>query len=1026
MKIIKSNKLGFFYKYLQVGKRKFGVFSYYLGFDLLNGKVLNYNELLEKVSSICEEIQDEGFPKLNAEFLVCGSAYAYDNETSAVEVGIKVGNYKKSLVVFGERDWKMGIPTKPKPFKSKKVKYYDNSENPPVIEYKNRLVTSKNDTYIPASFTPLSFKMRTLKGNFKDYEKFWPYFPEEFDFDYFNLAPKDQRISGYFKNEKIEIYNMHPKYPLITSEIPEIDVRCFMKKNDNFYEIKLKKDTLWVYPDILCAIVIFRGVVDVKDELFSDIEYVYGEIEYEKKDESFYYESFLKKIRKIPDMEKEEILKPQKMPDLKIAKRIKTFLNQILQKKPSIKFDTTELMGLLPSGQSGEKFLDVLGKIEDMKIEMHNLKNSIKDIDFPKKSELLYPEIKKGWADDGFIFVNECAKRLLRRKIYPDEFIKLSLIGVNTGCIKSKWGDTEVEIPKGMVFARFDGNKLKSVRIKNNEGELLVKGSDEKFPLVLIENEKYPFFVTKSDLEGWMVNFECYDMCNVIVTDNFENITEIIKDSPVYVFDETIPVKNKIVIQSEKTIESLFNEKKLREVFENYLTPDLEYENSIDFDEVSNEINKKIEKELSYAKEKSEKFKKEMAEELKKHNIEDVKSEFENVDNKEYVNFVFNEIQTLFQNNINGLKDPEFKEILINKQKEFDEILNKKDVFLNLITKLESEFKVFEDRMKEMDDKFKKIERPEKKERRKIEVNELKSGTNIIYELDEKNKTIENQEFKKSVFKGKIENIIFKNCVFEQSIINMNIVNCKFIDCKVSSNIFQKDILSTEMVNFEKNIFENISINGTLSNFKNNNFIECNISCVFENLENCRFNGCNITNTEYKGDFRKNSYNECVIANLDINGNLNNDSFIKTKLENIMFKGIMNKLRFLKETSIKNCSFQKTELSFSTFFEIKIENCNFIKCVLNNSLFNKNSIEFSDFRKAEMKKVRFEFNIVKKSNFAGANLFHASFRGSRFEDVSFFWSNLSAVEMFNVKFKNVIFDNANLEKTHIKREYIEQ
>ncbi len=107
----------------------------------------------------------------------------------------------------------------------------------------------------------------------------WPYFPDDMNYEYFNCAPEDQYIEGFFKGgEAIEILNMHPDVQLIRSRVPELRIRCFVTKKEApksevelFQEVTTHVDTLWLFPSILRGVAMYRGVTGIWDEEYEDV-----------------------------------------------------------------------------------------------------------------------------------------------------------------------------------------------------------------------------------------------------------------------------------------------------------------------------------------------------------------------------------------------------------------------------------------------------------------------------------------------------------------------------------------------------------------------------------------------------------------------------------------------------------------------------------------------------------------------------------------------------------------------------------
>ena len=997
MKILKPKDIGTFYRFMKLGK-KYGVFSAYLSFDLLTGKKLKYNEVLEKVSKFTKVI-DEGYFKINAEYMVYGNAYAYDNATKAVMVSVKIGNLEKELVVFGDRQWCMGIPCEPDTFDYREIKYYDVS--PPFIEYPDKLVTSKSDKYIPASFSAIPLEKRKLRGDFKDYKKYWPYFPDDFDVSFFNMAALDQQQEKFFTEEEITICNMHPKYPVINSKIPSLNVRCFMQKDESFYEIALRKDTLLLFPEILTGIVVFRGVIEVKDPTFSEIKYLFFETEREKKDEKYYYDLFIEKTatkKRTFKIEKEKI----KLTEIKYAKKIKTLIKQSLGEAPSLNKTPFEV-----NAAGASKFAKTQMKINNLKNHImkfqHYIFNNFEDL---IDEQLFAYNNFKDWKEDGFDFVNLCAKRLIRMKKYSEEFVEMSLVGFNDREMNTVWGDKEVFLPKGIVLPRFKGTELKAVRIINNEKTLLVNGSDEKFPLVIIENEKYPFFVTDTDLEGWMVNYECYDMCNVLVCNDKDTVEEIVKDNEIFVWKDNKFDINAKIIENDDTLENCFQQGDLREVFKKYMRPDPDYEENLGFEEAEEKVKSKINAKMKEFEEVKEKVEKSVQPYGKKDKVEFEHDEI-NVDHisqlGDFLKDILKDENIFSDETLNAMTDSGSFKKIEELKKELDEKMKK---------------------INEAEEKLKNIKVPDKKKKVKFKYTEIETAKNAIFGINCKNKVFQNKKIELSIIKGSFEECEFENCEFKNTVFDAEINNCKFLNCVFENCTFKKNIKAVFDSKIKTSVFEKINVESKFTGCEKTLFTECSINkSEFTKTEFCNFIKVKMNDVFFKFG-KKNAFNKSYVEKAEFD-TLENLTFIGCEVKKSTFKGIMEKMRVMKETLITECDFTKLKMDRSTFFESKIYTSKFIKALINLSVLNKSEFKNCDFRKAEFKKSRLEFSLFENSLFGGCNFYRASFRGSLFKNTSLIWTNLYGVEMFDVKFNNVLLDNANIEKTYLKKEYFE-
>jgi len=266
-----------------------------LGIRLSTGKPLLEFDFFKEAFENMEDnpLPDMGMPKPQAEYIVSGSYYSPQHkDVTAGEVKVKVGDKEKQLFVFGVREWEMGVPTDAEPFSSMPLTYsnaYGGSEyasNPdgmgyldsllPHIENPDQLLTSNKQKSEPAGLTPLSPSLpqrMQFQGTYDDtyLEKYYPGYPENFDWRFFMTAAQDQWLDNYFiGNEKFELHNLHPEKPAISGKLPGNLTRCFIRqeidRKTQFEELKLNLDTVWFFPETDLALLMWRGGMKVTDD----------------------------------------------------------------------------------------------------------------------------------------------------------------------------------------------------------------------------------------------------------------------------------------------------------------------------------------------------------------------------------------------------------------------------------------------------------------------------------------------------------------------------------------------------------------------------------------------------------------------------------------------------------------------------------------------------------------------------------------------------------------------------------------
>jgi len=247
---------------------------------------------------------DFAYFKENADLLLKGTCYVPEGKpVPKCEVRFAVASVEKSLKVYGSRYADPGLmgnsASAAEPFicmpltfentyggsgyKKNPVGKGRDKEESGIIWWPNVVDPDIGDKE-PAGFGPInrSWPQRTDKlGSYDgDYmEKRWPWFPEDFDWGYFNAAPEDLQYDGYLVgDETLEFENLHPTISEYRSELPGITPRCFLREHDGgeeFREVEMNLDTLWVDMDSGTLSLVWRGVAEIKSYDFRELSHVY-------------------------------------------------------------------------------------------------------------------------------------------------------------------------------------------------------------------------------------------------------------------------------------------------------------------------------------------------------------------------------------------------------------------------------------------------------------------------------------------------------------------------------------------------------------------------------------------------------------------------------------------------------------------------------------------------------------------------------------------------------------------------------
>lgn len=319
MKIIKPMTLGLMHRpYRWQGRDRLLVAT--LGFFTLGGRadvLLRDNLQWRKVMAALPPGRplDELMPKVRGEVLVAGSAYASQGlAVTEQTVRLQIGTIDKHLRVIGDREWMYGmLPllqiTGPVPFIRMPLTWErafggeGHPANPegagytrhplaaffgrnhgrmPNVEDPAHPVRRPHRRYAPAGLAAIDVGWLPRRKWIGTYGRRWraqamPGLADNTHPEFFNAAPLDQRIAGYFEGgEPYRIEGMHPDRPTIEGWLPDMRPRAFVHRKgapaDAIEEVPLAFDTVWFFPDAELGIAIHRGEVTVQDSLALDVE----------------------------------------------------------------------------------------------------------------------------------------------------------------------------------------------------------------------------------------------------------------------------------------------------------------------------------------------------------------------------------------------------------------------------------------------------------------------------------------------------------------------------------------------------------------------------------------------------------------------------------------------------------------------------------------------------------------------------------------------------------------------------------
>lgn len=251
--------------------------------------------------------------KHRADVTLVGHAYAPGGSSPAMQVRFRFGDpasggFDRKVAVLGDRTWQRSIvalaPTDPAPFTRMPLRHerafggprfdanpigtgYKASPGPdgvarlPNLEQPDALVRSPGDAPAPAGFGPIPvlWKERWSKLGTYDRKWFksrWPYFPEDFDWAFYQSAPRAQQVPKLRGDEAFEIAGATADRPLLSGKLPGVRARAFARKivagAARFDEVTLRLDTAAFDTDAMKVDLVWRGIVEVSDDDAPEID----------------------------------------------------------------------------------------------------------------------------------------------------------------------------------------------------------------------------------------------------------------------------------------------------------------------------------------------------------------------------------------------------------------------------------------------------------------------------------------------------------------------------------------------------------------------------------------------------------------------------------------------------------------------------------------------------------------------------------------------------------------------------------
>ncbi|MEP7123875.1 MAG: DUF2169 domain-containing protein, partial [Byssovorax sp.] len=244
--------------------------------------------------------------KPRADVTLTGTAHAPSGEAPFMAVRFRLGTeengFDRRVIVFGDRRWVAGLlgdsASLPEPFATMPLVYErafgggSVESNPvgtghrsvavrgeiaslPNLEDPSHLIMSHDEAPRPVGFAPIPAGWRERRSKLGTYDgrwlrTRWPYFPEDFDWGYFQSAPAAQQL-GYLRgDEPFEITGTRAGKPSLGGSLPGLRMRGFAQRTaaagGQMVEVPLHLDSVHFDTDAGIVSLVWRGIVEVSDE----------------------------------------------------------------------------------------------------------------------------------------------------------------------------------------------------------------------------------------------------------------------------------------------------------------------------------------------------------------------------------------------------------------------------------------------------------------------------------------------------------------------------------------------------------------------------------------------------------------------------------------------------------------------------------------------------------------------------------------------------------------------------------------
>jgi len=232
--------------------------------------------------------------KSQADVTVVGKAFSPPDElASALVARVKVGAVDKRIEIHADRYMRRDGRVRDKKFFSKMALGYERAPGGPhtnnpvgmdLVEQEDGRILLPNvqavgetpslaEPLTPCGFGPIPTswpaRQRLLDDTHRAWlEQDWAHapVPANINWDFFNVAPRDQRLGVIRPDEEIILEHLHPEEATLQMKLPGKSPRVYVERSSGAQRVRMKGDTLWIDTNRLRCTLTWRGTVAVENE----------------------------------------------------------------------------------------------------------------------------------------------------------------------------------------------------------------------------------------------------------------------------------------------------------------------------------------------------------------------------------------------------------------------------------------------------------------------------------------------------------------------------------------------------------------------------------------------------------------------------------------------------------------------------------------------------------------------------------------------------------------------------------------